>query len=136
MQFVINVPEMPADCSICETEPGGDQLVREPRSEQFKDFTFTLRKTFDFRGNGHRFLERKNNLAGDFPRHRSASLANLANRGNEFFRGGAFQQITGGAGAQGLENAFGVFIDRDYDDLNRGHQLLEPGSAFDAGNFG
>src|SRR5258708_28120017 len=90
MEFMINVPEMPPDGPISEAEPGGDVLVRETSSHQFEDLAFTLRKTFHLRGRGHRLLEGKNNLAGDLPGHRSATLADLADVGNEFFGGGTF----------------------------------------------
>src|SRR5260370_2682820 len=94
MEFVVKVPEMPADCSIGETEARGNDLVRETRSHQFEDLAFALRETFHLRSRGHRFLEGKNHLASNFPRHRRASVANLTDGGDEFFVSGMLPKVT------------------------------------------
>ncbi len=94
----------------------------------------TRRESFHFRCGGDRFLKRDNDFARNFPGHGRPALADFTDGGNEFFRGTTFQKITASTGAQGFENAFGVFIDRDHDDLDTRHQLFQPGGAFDAGN--
>ena len=53
---------------------------------------------------------------------------------SQFLRRAALEQVTARAGAQRLEDAVGVLVDRHHDDLDRGQQLLEPGGAFDAGD--
>jgi hypothetical protein len=49
MQFVVNVPEMPPDCAVGQTDASGDFLVGKPRSQQFEDFSFARGKAFDLR---------------------------------------------------------------------------------------
>jgi hypothetical protein len=134
MEFVVNVPEVPADGVLGEAKTGGYLFIGMAFGKEFEDIAFAGGEAFDFGGGGDRFLEGGDDFTGDFAGHGRTALANLADGGNEFFRRAAFQEVTAGAGTEGFKDTVGVFINGDHDDLGRRKELFEPGGAFDAGN--
>ena len=57
VEFVIDMPEMPADCVFRKAQAGGDLFVGTALREQFEDVGFAGGKAFNFRRRGDRFLE-------------------------------------------------------------------------------
>src|SRR5262249_40915850 len=118
VQLVVNVPEMPTHRAIRQTQPRGNLLVGKTLRQQFENFTLARGKTFDLGGGDNGFLEGNNNLPGNFTRHGSSALLNLANGGDQFVGSAAFQKVSTRSRAQRFENALRVFIDRHHDDLD------------------
>lgn len=63
-------------------------------------------------------------------------MADIADGVEEFGAGGAFEEITGGASGEGVEDIFGVLVGGEHDDLGGGKLLLETADAFDAVDAG
>ena len=66
VEFVVDVPKMPADGVIGKAEAGGDLFVGMALGQQFKDVAFASGEAFDFGGCGYGFLKRGDYFAGDF----------------------------------------------------------------------
>lgn len=124
MEFVVNVSQVPPDGSIGQAGAGGDFFIGEATRQQLQDLPFATGKPFHLDGRGQRFLERGNDLPGNFPRHGCSSLADFADGGNQFLKSAALEQVARGAGPQCFEDPLSILVDGHDDDLDGREQLL------------
>ena len=136
VEFVVDAAEVDADGFDAEAEAVGDFLVGEALGEEVEDFGFALGKMQFLAGDGLRLVERFDDAAGDFGAHRGAAGADFGDGLAHFVGGGALEEVTAGAGFEGIEDFVVVAVDGDHDDEELRELLLELCGGLDAGDAG
>ena len=71
-------------------------------------------------------------FTGDVGGHRRTATMNFENGFEQFGAFGALEEVTVCARGQRAEDIFGIFVNREHDDLKFGNELLQLANAFDA----
>src|ERR1043166_9320355 len=136
VELLVDMFEVDPDGMVTDREAVGDLLADLALGKQLQDFLFPRGKERRFtldRGWG---LEGHHDFARNFAGRRGAALTDLGDGVQNFAGRGAFQKVAARPGLERAEDAGGVLIDREHDDLHLWDHLLEAGRTFDARSAG
>ena len=106
MQLFVDVLEVPFHGGDGHTHAVGNSFIAKAMHDHFKDFPFAVGEAFDLFGGGGLLAELADDFAGNLGSHGDAALVGFLDGGDDFFRLGAFQEVTAGARAEGAEDHF------------------------------
>jgi len=136
VEFVVDALEVFADGVEADGEEFGDFLVEATAGEMVQDLEFAGGELFEFGSEAGLLVEELDHFTGDVAGHRGAALVHIAHGLEELAGGGAFEEITAGAGGEGLKDALAVVIDGEHEELEPGMGGLELAHAVDAVHAG
>src|SRR5581483_11906482 len=134
VEFFVNAAQITAHGGGGDVEFGGNLFVGVAFGQELKDHLFAGRKAGG-PGRG-RALERSDDFAGNGGRHGRAAFVDVANGLKEVGGALALEDVAGGAGGEGLEDAVVILVDCQHDNDHFGMALFEAGDAFDAVDAG
>ena len=134
VEFFVDATAVSVHGVVADAEFVCDFLAEVALGEEVEDFFFAFGKLAEFVfGIGRAGLaEALDDFSGDAAAHGGAALVDLTEGGEELFAGGVFEKVSGGAGFEGFEDAVGVFVDRDHNELDLRQFVFEAANAFDA----
>ena len=136
LEFFVDAADVGVDSFEADVELVGNFFVEKSFGQEFEDFLFAGGKVFGGFGGGGGLLEALDDFAGDVAGHGGAAAIDVLNGAEEFFGRGRFEQVSGGAVGEGLEDLFGVLVHREHHDLARGFDRFEFADAIDAAHAG
>jgi len=136
VELVVDGANMGADGAHGDGELVGDFLVHVAFGEQFEDFELATGQLLQFRVGLGVAMEVVDDLARNLQGHGRATVVNLLHGLDELGLRHVFEQITVGAGAQGVENHVALIVGREHEDLGFGQGFLEARDALDAVHAG
>lgn len=137
LKFAINVSNVASDGVQANAHLFGDFFVAAAFGKEADELLFAGAELFVGGAGGRGFVEGSDDLSGDGAGHGRTAVDDFHNGSKDFGGRGAFEQISGGASFEGLENEVVVVEHGENDDMRfepAGFELAEALDAADPGH--
>jgi hypothetical protein len=131
LEFFVDAADVGVDGFVADAEFVGDFLVEEALARQSRT-SCSRGERFSVGWGTLRLFGRIAQLCGRCAWSWASRPMDVPDGGEQFLRGGALEQVAGGAGGQGVEDVLGILVDGEHDDLGLGKNLFQATDAFHA----
>lgn len=135
LELFVDVAHVGVDGVDADVEEGGDLLFDVAVHHELEDAFFPGREAVVLFG-GDQLGEHGEDPAGDAAVHGGAAGEDVVDGGGDLLDGGGFQEVAGGAGADGAEDFAVVLENREDEEGGAGGGLTEAAQALDAVHAG